>query len=47
MLAHITTTWLITLPTIITGFVLLRKLKQIREEAAARAVVAAPIARKK
>jgi len=45
MIAHITNYWFVTLPTIITGFVLLRILKRAREEAAARAVVPVIIAR--
>lgn len=46
MLPFITTYWFITLPTILTAFILQQILKQAREEAAARAVVPATIARK-
>lgn len=47
MLAFVTNYWFVTLPTVFTGFILLRVLKQAREEMAARARVPAPIARKK
>ncbi len=47
MLATITNYWFVTLPTVFTGLFLLRKLKQAREDAAARALVPVPIARKK
>ena len=46
MLAFITNYWIITLPTLVTGFVLLRKLKLAREKAE-RAVIPATIAIKK
>ncbi len=47
MLATISEYWFTTLPAIITGIFLLRKLKKTREEMAARALVPATIVRKK
>ena len=44
MIAFITNYWIITLPTLLTGLILLRKLKQTREEAE-KALIPATIAR--
>ncbi len=47
MLSFITIAWLITMPTLLTAFILQRFLKQALEEAAARSRVPATIARNK
>lgn len=46
MLAFITNYWIITLPTLLTAFVLLRKLKRAKE-GAEKALIPATITRKK
>ena len=47
MLAFVTSYWFVTLPTVLTGLILIQILNQTREEMAARARVPATIARKK
>jgi hypothetical protein len=46
MLAFIIDYWIITLPTLLTGLILFRKLKQAREQAQ-KALIPAAIARQK
>lgn len=47
MLADITYIWFLTLPSLLTGLILLRKLQRLKEEAEARSPVPAAIARRK
>jgi hypothetical protein len=47
MLAVIANYWLVTLPTLLTGFLLLRTLNQARKELEARTRVAAVILQEK
>ena len=45
MLNAIYTYWFVPIPTLLAGLVLLRRMRQIQEEAAARALIPVPIER--
>lgn len=43
MFETLTNAWMLTLPTLVTAFLLLRKFKELREREQAKALVPAPI----
>jgi len=45
MLDVLYTTWFVPIPTLLTGLVLLRRMRQMREEVTARALIPAHIER--